>query len=462
MAEGTSVVSDRWGTSAGPRALRERSQYASRLRLPAAAEDIRNCSPVSPRAGRLPSGRGPNADRPFDEPATSTARRVAAATWMMSSTTVASRAYAVVPARRSRWSRGGASRPSSAPAAGSARHRADASRRDRAARSPDPQPASCRRPFRRGFRARAAPSTRHRWCPRPDQQPLSGCVGRDVLAGACVPTPGPAGAVPVRVRSRSSAGLRWTRGRLWHPRRQHRPLRTGLASGDRCKGRRFGAGRMYVPGILSSQPSQVCLPSHGTVPERRANVQKGARLRGTDRRCSAPFRGSAGRRKDAGTRWLGCCPPEMSTGETHPRAKRPMNRAKTPLRRRAAPRGRPLRGTRYFHAQSRRQAAPTDSGSPEDVRPALDLRVPPVPAHSCRGTGSDVRPQCAWGPYVPGGVGSTGAARCAARPHALELGRRAGMVRLREHGPDDVAAGGSGRAFRSEAASRSSRRQRSD
>ena len=337
VADGTSVVSDRWGTSAGPRALRERSQYASRLRLPAAAEDIRNCSPVSPRAGRLPSGRGPNADRPFDEPATSTARRVAAATWMMSSTTVASRAYAVVPARRSRWSRGGASRPSSAPAAGSARHRADASRRDRAARSPDPQPASCRRSFRRGFRARAAPSTRHCWCPRPDQQPLSGCVGRDVLAGACVPTPGPAGAVPVRVRSRSSAGLRWTRGRLWHPRRQHRPLRTGLASGDRCKGRRFGARRMYVPGILSSQPSQVCLPSHGTVPERRANVQKGARLRGTDRRCSAPFRGSAGRRKDAGTRWLGCCPPEMSTGETHPRAKRPMNRAKTPLRRRAAP-----------------------------------------------------------------------------------------------------------------------------
>ena len=256
---------------------------------------------------------------------------------MMSSTTVASRAYAVVPARRSRWSHGGASRPSSAPAAGSARHRADASRRDRAARSPDPQPASCRRSFRRGFRARAAPSTRHRRCPRPDQQPLSGCVGRDVLAGACVPNPGAAGAVPVRVRSRSSAGLRWTRGRLWHPRRQHRPLHTGPGSGDRCKGRRFAPRRMYVPGILSSQPSQVCLPSHGTVPERRANVQKGARPRGTDRRCSVPFRGSAGRRKDAGTRWLGCCPPERSTGETHPRAKRPMNRAKTPLRRRAAP-----------------------------------------------------------------------------------------------------------------------------
>ena len=94
---------------------------------------------------------------------------------------------------------------------------------------------------------------------------------------------------------------------------------------------------MYVPGILSSQPSQVCLPSHGTVPERRANVQKGARPSGTDRRCSVPFRGSGGRRKDAGTRWLGCCPPERSAGETHPQAKRPMNRAKTLLPRRAAP-----------------------------------------------------------------------------------------------------------------------------
>ena len=129
----------------------------------------------------------------------------------MSSTTVASRAYAVVPAKRSRWSRGGAYRPRSAPAAGSARHRADAGRRDRAARSPDPQPASCRRSFRRGYRARATPSTRHHWRPRPDRQPVPGCVGRDVLAGACVPTSGPAGAVPVRVRSRSSAGLRWRR-----------------------------------------------------------------------------------------------------------------------------------------------------------------------------------------------------------------------------------------------------------
>ena len=127
-----------------------------------------------------------------------------------------------------------------------------------------------------------------------------------------------------------------------------RPLRTGPGSGDRCEGRRFAplARRIYVPGILSSEPSQVCPPAHGTVPERRANVQKGARPRGTDRRYSVPFRGSAGRRKDAGTCWLGCCPPEMSTGETHPRAKRPMNRAKTSLRRRAAPASKPIRALR--------------------------------------------------------------------------------------------------------------------
>ena len=199
-------------------------------------EDRRNCSQVSPCAGRLPSGRGPNADRPSMSWAMSTARRIAAATWIMSSTTVASRAYAVVPAKRSRSSRGGAYRPRSAPAAGSARHRADAGRRDRAARSPDPQPASCRRSFRRGYRARAAPSTRHHWRPRPDRQPVPGCVGRDVLAGACVPTSGPAGAVPVRVRSRSSAGLRWRRGRLWHPRRKHRPLRTGAGLGRSMRG----------------------------------------------------------------------------------------------------------------------------------------------------------------------------------------------------------------------------------
>ena len=58
---------------------------------------------------------------------------------------------------------------------------------------------------------RAAPSTRHRWCPRPDLQRQSGCVGRDVLAGACkyqlLATPVQ---LYVRVRSRSSAGHRWS------------------------------------------------------------------------------------------------------------------------------------------------------------------------------------------------------------------------------------------------------------
>ena len=112
-SDGTCAFSDRWGFSAGTGALRGRSQYASKA--PAARGGLRTAS------------RGGHADRPFDEPATSTARRIAAATWMMSRTTVASRAYAAVPARRSRCSPG-ASRTSSAPAAGSAQRRADAGR----------------------------------------------------------------------------------------------------------------------------------------------------------------------------------------------------------------------------------------------------------------------------------------------------------------------------------------------
>ena len=52
----------------------------------------------------------------------------------------------------------------------------------------------------------------------------------------------------------------------------------GIDAGD--AGSRLWHVESYVPGILSSQPSQVCLPAHGTVPERRANVQKRARLRG--------------------------------------------------------------------------------------------------------------------------------------------------------------------------------------
>ena len=263
VSDGTCAVSDRWGVFRWY--SRASWKVSVRIKAPAARGGLRTAS------------RGRHGDRPFDEPATSTARRIAAAAWMMSSTTVASRAYAVVPARRSRCSRG-ASRTSSAPAAGSARHRADAGRG--AARSPEAQPASCRRSFPCDFRARTTPSTRHRWGPRPDRQSLPGCVGRDVLAEACVPTPGPAAAAPVRVRSRSSVGLRWRRGRLWHPRRQHRPPRPG----DRCGGRRFVAlaRRLYVLGILSPQPSQVPFPRHrtrtprecpeGSAPERHRRV----------------------------------------------------------------------------------------------------------------------------------------------------------------------------------------------
>jgi hypothetical protein len=223
---------------------------------------------------------------------------------MMSSTTVASRAYAAVPARRSRCSRG-TSRTSSAPAPSSARHQADAGRG--AARSPDAQPASCRRSFPCDSRARTAPSSRHHWRPRPDRQSLPGCVGRDVLAGACVSTPGLAGAVPVRVRSRSSVGLRWTKGRLWHPRRLHRPPCPGTRGG----GRRFAAlaRRVYVLGILSSRPSQVSLPKP-PYPNAARMSRKGARPRGPAHAGSGggPKRGGWGARRTLSplkTHWRG-------------------------------------------------------------------------------------------------------------------------------------------------------------
>ena len=81
--------------------------------------------------------------------------------------------------------------------------------------------------------------------------------------------------------------------------------------------------------LLSSQPSQVCLPTHGTVPD-RANVQKGARLTGTRPKVFGAVTRLGWppeRRRYA----LACLMslPEMATGETHPRAKEPMNRAET-------------------------------------------------------------------------------------------------------------------------------------
>ena len=62
-----------------------RAGVSVRIKAPAARGRLRTAS------------RGRHADRPFDEPATSTARRIAAATWVMSSTTVASRAYRWCP-----------------------------------------------------------------------------------------------------------------------------------------------------------------------------------------------------------------------------------------------------------------------------------------------------------------------------------------------------------------------------
>ena len=179
---------------------------------------------------------------------------------------------------------------------------------------PGAQPAPSRRSSPGGVPADAAASARHRRPPRPDRRPPPGCVDRGVLAGACVSTPGPVGAAPVRARSHSSAGLRAMRGRLWHQRRRPRPPHTAPGRGERrCEPRlaslnspptagpcwaphRHGGSvgpcdldrwwhptrpRRHVPRTSSSllRPSQRHLPSQGTVSKRRANVQGGRRGR---------------------------------------------------------------------------------------------------------------------------------------------------------------------------------------
>ena len=185
---------------------------------------------------------------------------------------------------------------------------------------PGAQPAPSRRSSPGGVPADAAASARHRRPPRPDRRPPPGCVDRGVLAGACASTPGPVGAAPVRARSHSSAGLRAMRGRLWHQRRRPRPPNTAPGRGERrCEPRlaslnspatagpcwaphRHGGivgpcdldrwwhptrPRRHVPRTSSSllRPSQRHLPSQGTVPKRRANVQGGG---GDDRSVRAP------------------------------------------------------------------------------------------------------------------------------------------------------------------------------
>ncbi len=175
---------------------------------------------------------------------------------------------------------------------------------------PGAQPAPSRRSSPGGVPADAAASARHRRPPRPDRRPPPGCVDRGVLAGACASTPGPVGGAPVRARSHSSAGLRAMRGRLWRQRRRPRPPHTAPGRGKRrCEPRlaslnspatagpcwaphQHGGSvgpceldrwwhptrpRRHVPRTSSSllRPSQRHLPSQGSVPKRRANVQGG-------------------------------------------------------------------------------------------------------------------------------------------------------------------------------------------
>ena len=174
---------------------------------------------------------------------------------------------------------GGASRPSSAPAAGSARHRADATvvTAPRAA-----QPTTCIVPevVSAWLSCSAAPSTRHRWCPRPDQQPLSGCVGRDVLAGLAY-HPGAAGAVPVRVRSAHLPGFAGREEGFGI--REDSIGRCARGSAREIDARDAGSRHVECTSLESCRHSHRRSASIPTapIPERRANVQKGARPRGS-------------------------------------------------------------------------------------------------------------------------------------------------------------------------------------
>ena len=112
------------------------------------------------------------------------------------------------------------------------RGRAASGRRRRTRPTDGAQPAPCRRSSPGGVLAGAAASARHRRPPRPDRQPSAGGVGRGVLAGACASTPDPAGAVRVRGRSHSSAGLRPNRGRPWPQRKAASAAAHGVWSGE--------------------------------------------------------------------------------------------------------------------------------------------------------------------------------------------------------------------------------------
>ena len=233
---------------------------------------------------------------------------------------------------------------------------------------PGAQPAPSRRSSPGGVPADAAASARHRRPPRPDRRPPPGCVDRGVLAGACVSTPGPVGPAPVRARSHSSAGLRAMRGRLWHQRRRPRPPHTAPGRGERCQPRlaslnspaiagpcwaphRHGGSvgpcdldrwwhptrpRRHVPITSWSllRPSQRHLPSQGTVSKRRANVQGG----GGDDQASGrrDQAGLAARKRRVGA-VRGAVHAQNEPKSDRPRAKTPINRRKSRLRRRAAP-----------------------------------------------------------------------------------------------------------------------------
>ena len=232
---------------------------------------------------------------------------------------------------------------------------------------PGAQPAPSRRSSPGGVPADAAASARHRRPPRPDRRPPPGCVDRGVLAGACASTPGPVGAAPVRARSHSSAELRAMRGRLWHQRRRPRPPHTAPGWGERrCEPRlaslnspatagpcwaphRHGGsvatsiagGTQRDPEGTSREPRRRCYGHRRGISLPKAPYQNAAQMsRGAEGTTAASGRrdqaGLAARKRRVGA-VRGAVPAQNAPKSDRPRAKTPMNRRKSRLRRRAAP-----------------------------------------------------------------------------------------------------------------------------
>ena len=218
-----------------------------------------------------------------------------------------------------------------------------------------------------------------------------GLRAQGALAGACAPTPGPAGAAPVRGRSHSSAGLRANKGRLWPLRKAasaaygtgsgraalwatarfglepdgagaHRVRAVAVAApeweaeGPRCEAAVAGAlsaatrtiSRLSVTCCtLKTCPEHLVVaavikraspfPRHRTKTPRECSGGAGEAPEGKDRPRRRDHQAGLAAPKEAGGHCPGAVPAQIDPKGIVREHKTPMNRRQSPLRRRAAP-----------------------------------------------------------------------------------------------------------------------------